>query len=437
MLYSIISKPWFTRVWVLHELVFSSNPWIQCGKIRAKWQMMYDALEKISPSFVDLSQSQRCEIICGMERAWKGHRKFESRLDMVELVSARRGLGVSDPRDRVFAHIGFSADGRNKNLLVDYCKTCAQVYTDFALHISMTGGFLLLLDELTEKQSCHTIQDLPSWVPDWTSDVPGPAKFYSEYRMELLKPPIHIVDLVQGSPIPTATVRHSETIWSTSLPLSLSQVSEYTRPAIASRLANLKIEFKTSVRFWIEYGNIDAANDIWAEVYPIWRRIVEDDEILGQEIAELSESLENLPETSRSRDGVMSLSLTIYLQLLFAFASDTTFNSNYITGSALARTTGGKLALVSTSAQQGDVIITLSDEKERSQEYVVRPMQQVHNHIGDDAKLRELLHKAYEWKLDWPVLHCELISDCLLEVDFDRLDSYMYMEHPPFILALH
>jgi hypothetical protein len=29
MLYSIISKDWFTGVWVFQELVFSSNPWVQ------------------------------------------------------------------------------------------------------------------------------------------------------------------------------------------------------------------------------------------------------------------------------------------------------------------------------------------------------------------------------------------------------------------------
>jgi hypothetical protein len=43
---SIFKNSWFTRVWVFQELVFSSNPWVQCGMARAKWATMYNALEK-------------------------------------------------------------------------------------------------------------------------------------------------------------------------------------------------------------------------------------------------------------------------------------------------------------------------------------------------------------------------------------------------------
>jgi hypothetical protein len=39
---------------------------------------------------------------------------------------------VSDPRDLVFAHIGFAADG--DVFVVDDSKTFAQVFTDFATH---------------------------------------------------------------------------------------------------------------------------------------------------------------------------------------------------------------------------------------------------------------------------------------------------------------
>jgi hypothetical protein len=31
LLDSILDKKWFTRVWVFQELIFSINPWIQCG----------------------------------------------------------------------------------------------------------------------------------------------------------------------------------------------------------------------------------------------------------------------------------------------------------------------------------------------------------------------------------------------------------------------
>jgi hypothetical protein len=132
--------------------------------------------------------------------------------------------------------------------------------------------------------------------------------------------------------MPTAIILHSDTITCTSLPVSLKRVSENTRQAIAPR-------------FWIEKGNVNALNDIWAEVYPIWRRIVEDDEIFGQELVELSLADR---EASYTLYRILFPSPIIYF--LLAFASNTTFNINYITGRALARTSSGKLALVHTSA---------------------------------------------------------------------------------------
>jgi hypothetical protein len=42
---SIISKEWVGRVWVFQELVFASNPWVQCGKTRVKWLRLYNAFQ--------------------------------------------------------------------------------------------------------------------------------------------------------------------------------------------------------------------------------------------------------------------------------------------------------------------------------------------------------------------------------------------------------
>ena len=32
----LLVRPWFTRVWVFQELALSSNPWVQCGRLRLK-----------------------------------------------------------------------------------------------------------------------------------------------------------------------------------------------------------------------------------------------------------------------------------------------------------------------------------------------------------------------------------------------------------------
>jgi len=34
---AILTRPWFTRTWVLQELVLSQDPWIQIGSTRIRW----------------------------------------------------------------------------------------------------------------------------------------------------------------------------------------------------------------------------------------------------------------------------------------------------------------------------------------------------------------------------------------------------------------
>jgi hypothetical protein len=79
-----------------------------------------------------------------MQRAWSKQHIYPEKTALLQLVQARRTLGVSDPRDMVFAYIGFAADG--DVFVVDYSKTFAQVFTDFATHMAERHGFVTLLD---------------------------------------------------------------------------------------------------------------------------------------------------------------------------------------------------------------------------------------------------------------------------------------------------
>jgi hypothetical protein len=36
----ILSRPWFTRVWIYQELVLSKDPWAQCGRRRIRWDAL-------------------------------------------------------------------------------------------------------------------------------------------------------------------------------------------------------------------------------------------------------------------------------------------------------------------------------------------------------------------------------------------------------------
>jgi len=189
----ILQSEWFTRVWVLQEIVFSHNPWIQCGRTRVRWDRFCEILAKtldIGTTGADdwderSLHSNRYQVLSQMQQARAKHQNLKGWIDlkkndasmgysrkmgsdnsMLELLQARRSLGVTDPRDMVYAHIGLANDGRG--IEVDYSKTCAEIYVDFACRIIKSEGPCTLLSHVSNGRSPRRPESLPSWVPDWT-----------------------------------------------------------------------------------------------------------------------------------------------------------------------------------------------------------------------------------------------------------------------------
>ncbi|CZR53661.1 uncharacterized protein PAC_03541 [Phialocephala subalpina] len=137
-------------------MVFSKDPWVQYGRRRWKWAYVYDILRKaIGPKQFDPISSDSSstipigvidrvptyasehlnlcfERITEMENTRQRHHKYEAKgTELIKLVSARRGLRVTDPRDMIFAHTGFASDGNAEVLHVDYTKQWEKVLYRF------------------------------------------------------------------------------------------------------------------------------------------------------------------------------------------------------------------------------------------------------------------------------------------------------------------
>ena len=225
---SILSNEWFTRVWVFQELVFSTSPWIQCGRTRVKWSKFYEYFVKstqgstvlgkdlergeysASPASVfannmryrlpDSFETKRLNCFVAMQCAWEIHHsssegthpkngsKELSSNTMLELLRERRGSATSDTRDMVFAHVGFAADGQHDDLKVDYSKTSVQVFTDCARYLANKHGIETLLACVNDSKSATRLKGLPSWVPDWTDSIPTALQACKSFNSTQLTP---------------------------------------------------------------------------------------------------------------------------------------------------------------------------------------------------------------------------------------------------------
>ncbi|CZR55616.1 uncharacterized protein PAC_05504 [Phialocephala subalpina] len=171
---NILSHPWFTRVWVLQELVLSRDPWIQYGKARVRWDLFSRfALSGSAGALTDPGASSAA----GMIQLRKVHRKdaasntqtpnSSSNEALLNILLTRRGAGVSDPRDMVYGHLGLLDRPTVPPIEIDYGRSIAEVYEDIARHYIKRQSVRFL--QYVEDIELHERRDgLPSWVPDWT-----------------------------------------------------------------------------------------------------------------------------------------------------------------------------------------------------------------------------------------------------------------------------
>lgn len=191
----ILQKSWFTRVWVLQELVLSSNPWVQVATSRLRWKVFYSLLIQPSDPQPTHGPLKRLYDIhnarSNLGPTWLPIANGKSKCDnLLEILRWRRGAGVTNPRDMIYAHLGMlgGTDDKGgimeKHLSVDYGKTVGEVYTDAALYfIDSRGGFGIMSHVEDVRPECRR-RGLPSWVPDWTSaQLPPDVDTHSkEYR---------------------------------------------------------------------------------------------------------------------------------------------------------------------------------------------------------------------------------------------------------------
>jgi hypothetical protein len=193
---TILARHWFRRVWVLQELVRSRDPWVQCGTFLVKWQ---DLKNVITTNARDIG-AEKVQLVEDMAKLHSEHHLSRFRHlsgynsedpmsvagRLLTLLISRRALGVQDPRDRLFAHVGLLGSvSLDKSLLqlieVDYGKEESLVFFEIARFLTEAFQDYRILSLLEYGHATNSTH-LPSWVPDcrcW-------EKFLSYFRSFML-----------------------------------------------------------------------------------------------------------------------------------------------------------------------------------------------------------------------------------------------------------
>ena len=184
----VLSQTWFRRVWVFQELVFSKDPRVQLGRYRLSWNTLYRVLARRMESEYsgkDIEVIHGSKLLTEMHQARETHRKGEgtgrpphsnsplkdledeSSVTMLSLLRARRGLGVTYPKDMIFAHLGFASDGAALGERINYSMNHVHLYHLFARYIVDQGLYCELFNEINDVDPSPQRNGLSSWTPNW------------------------------------------------------------------------------------------------------------------------------------------------------------------------------------------------------------------------------------------------------------------------------
>lgn len=453
----ILSRPWFTRVWVYQELVLSRDPWIQLGTSRMKWNNFCNRLKSLQQPPVLVSHttmSSRITLLQSpqsnsgtqqaqgrsslppyvhrekdyykvLEDMQATRKKFQLRtLDpkikvtsLPEIIRSRRGFGATDARDMVFGHFGIAADSaRDLRISINYDMSVAQIFTQLAQSIIVESRSLGILQHVEDVDSSLRRQGMPSWVPDWTSTGYHDPHFLFDEEKKLGEYSVWghaYFGLDSNHP----TVQ----IWDEN-PAVLA-INGYFLGSIATT---------SPIINWSDLDTISFQDAVYGGYYDELRRKA------GFEgIPHFDNYKEAIWEGTRDANAIFGISGTGYPHSLASILLRYRLGDKRLVGRRIASFSDGKVAIVPASSLPGDLVCYMVERYGQEHNCILRPK---HNTPRTDLD-RKVVQEFYE---DWKDLKYEysyggrreffsMLSDALKLSETDMLSGPFPTTHVTFV----
>ncbi|CAN9411980.1 unnamed protein product [Alternaria alternata] len=206
-IFRFFNLPWFKRLWIVQEVVFSLNICLICGGTELAFSRLIAALPymRYSDFFVGLSAGEQVNwsAIDLMKKLWNIHSLSYHLSDergvptkMIDLIDGFGSHRCADPRDRIYAVYSMATNvlpiehsSRNSRILkkttkirmnIDYTLDVRKSYKAFALNCwnSLDSEDRMWEAVLSRQHSPRAVH-WPSWVPDWRVAPRGTWKLCS------------------------------------------------------------------------------------------------------------------------------------------------------------------------------------------------------------------------------------------------------------------
>jgi hypothetical protein len=196
---TLLARRWFSRLWIVQEIVLSKNMVVQVGGVFVEWadlvlafQVMYttglgqlfpDSTGTIDVSKRSVSLENIRQACAGLEigvefiekevQAWFDCSTITSTSLLMYFCLVHRSCDAQDPRDKVYGLLGIVNDLSRRMAIVpsviqpayDEAVSVNAVFQELAERLLKETGSLALLSTVTDSAILRRPY-LPSWVPD-------------------------------------------------------------------------------------------------------------------------------------------------------------------------------------------------------------------------------------------------------------------------------
>ncbi|KAJ4364441.1 hypothetical protein N0V83_009035 [Neocucurbitaria cava] len=128
----LLTRPWFQRVWILQEVANARRAIVCCGSNEINARIFAHASQRF-----DFTPSSHTQAVLDIMPGPSGESSWWSqKRNLYTLLLKFKESRASDPRDKIYALLGISSDGKRAHgLRADYTKTTEEVIHDITSYL--------------------------------------------------------------------------------------------------------------------------------------------------------------------------------------------------------------------------------------------------------------------------------------------------------------